>query len=123
MADNNPTGIPQEWITVKTLKTISGASLCCWLTTVFFDLVCFMPISNLKLHALLVLGVSTISCLGLAIYKVSSSRGKKTKVLWMLVIPNAMLIYIHALGFQVASKELALRASANEIRKVLKASK
>jgi hypothetical protein len=117
MAENNPTGIPQEWITVKTLKTISGASLCCWLTTVFFDLICFMPIRNLQLHALLVLIVSTVSCLGLAIYKVSNSRGKKTRVLWMLVIPNAMLIYIHALGFQVASKELALRANANEIRK------
>jgi hypothetical protein len=116
MAEQNPPGIPQEWITVKTLKTISGASLCCWLTTVFFDLICFIPIRDLKLHALLVLIVSTVSCLGLAIYKVSSYRGRKTKVLWMLVIPNAMLIYIHALGFQVASKELALRAYANEVK-------
>jgi hypothetical protein len=117
MAENNTPGIPQEWITVKTLKTISGASLCCWLTTVFFDLICFMPVTDVKLHALLVLIVSAVSCLGLAIYKVSSSRGKRTKVLWMLVIPNAMLIYIHALGFQVATKELAIRASANEIKK------
>lgn len=115
--NNNIPAIPQEWITLKTLKTISGAALCCWMTTIFFDLICFMPIHNPVLHSLLVLIISTISCLCLAIYKVTGSRGKKTKMLWMLVIPNAMLIYIHALGFQVATKELAMRAYENDTKK------
>ncbi|MFY0254803.1 hypothetical protein ACDQ55_12700 [Chitinophaga sp. 30R24] len=115
--NNNIPTIPQEWITAKTLKTISGAALCCWMTTLFFDLICFMPIQSYQLHTTLVGIISTLSCLSLAIYKIFSSRSKKIKTLWMLVFPNAMLIYIHALGFQVATKELALRAYSNEERK------
>lgn len=117
MSENNTPVIPQEWITTKTLKTVSGAALCCWLTTVFFDLVCFTPINSARIHSLLILIVTSLCCLGLAIYKVASGRGKKTKAIWMLIIPNAMLIYVHALGFQVASKELAMRAIASEVQK------
>ncbi|MFB6456191.1 hypothetical protein ACE38W_13040 [Chitinophaga sp. Hz27] len=108
------TPIPGDWITTKALKTVSGAALCCWMTTIFFDLIFFKALANTELATLLVLLVSTFSCLALALYRVFSTRGKKTKILWILVIPNAMLIYVHALGFQVASKELATRAYAEK---------
>lgn len=117
MPESTTPVIPQEWITIKTLKTISGASLCCWLTTVFFDLVCFVPVKDLALRAVLVLIVSTVSCLSLAAYKVFTTRGKKTSAMWVLIIPNATLIYIHALGFQVATKELAARAYESRLSK------
>ncbi|MBW8688372.1 hypothetical protein [Chitinophaga rhizophila] len=117
MTENNSPVISQEWVTIKTLKTVSGAALCCWLTTIFFDLVCFTPIANIRIRSLLILIITALSCIGLAIYKVSSLGGKKTKIRWMLVIPNAMLIYIHALGFHVESKELAMRANASDAKK------
>lgn len=113
---DNPS-FPHEWITAKTIRTISGAALCCWLITLFFDLICFTSINNQQLHTLLVFIVSATSALGFAINKVFSSRSTNRKALWLLVIPNAMLIYIHALGFQVASKELAIRANAIEREK------
>ncbi|PSL28999.1 hypothetical protein [Chitinophaga ginsengisoli] len=111
--------IPSDWITTKALKTVSGAALCCWMTTIFFDLIFFKTIANRELAALLVLLVSTMSCLALALYKVFSMRGKRTKALWILIIPNAMLIYVHALGFQVATKELATRAYAEQKQMVV----
>jgi 4-amino-4-deoxy-L-arabinose transferase-like glycosyltransferase len=113
---DNPS-FPHEWITAKTIRTISGAALCCWLITLFFDLICFTSINNQQLHTLLVFIVSALSSIGLAINKVFSTRSANRKALWLLVIPNAMLIYIHALGFQVASKELAVRANAIEREK------
>jgi|GEM_PF-4297837 len=116
--DTNTSPFPQEWITAKTIKTISGSALCCWLITLFFDLVCFTPIKNFQLHTLLVLLVSIIGCVGLAVNKVFSYKSADKKTLWLLVIPNAMLIYIHALGFQVATKELAIRANSNDAEKV-----
>lgn len=117
MPESNTKVIPQEWLTIKTLKTVSGAALCCWLVTLFFDLLCFMPIRDPVLHSNLVVIASTTSCISMAIYKTYSTQKTRTKLPWLLALPNAMLIYIHALGFQVASKELALRAYANEIKK------
>lgn len=115
--DTSTSPFPQEWITAKTIKTISGSALCCWLITLFFDLVCFTPIKNLQLHTLLVLLVSIAGCVGLAVNKVFSYKSPDKKALWLLVIPNAMLIYIHALGFQVATKELAIRANPSNTEK------
>jgi flagellar biosynthesis chaperone FliJ len=108
MPTDNPK-IPDTWITLDTIKTISGAAICAWLITLFFDLVIFASMSDDRRQKAVIITASVAS-LGFAVYRIISSK-KKEKLHWITILPNAFLIYVHALGFQVSTKEIASRIS------------
>jgi len=97
--------IPDTWITIDTLKTVSGSAACAWALAFFLDLVIFKQFNEpARTTAANVTGI--VGSLFFAIIKIAGSA-KKEKLHWALAVPNAVLIYVHSLGFQVATKEVA----------------
>jgi hypothetical protein len=105
--------ISSSGITRKIIKTIPGCALCTWCTTMFLDVFLYRSvIKNESLHHDLVLITGGIICLILAINQYRLEL--KTRRTMTGIIGNAFLIYLNALGYQVGTKEIALRLYSNQ---------